>query len=92
MRKEEKDRLTDMLQEISYAYDRGDFWKAWSAMHKELSAMPVDPEEPCRPGTVTKEELALFDRGRIFRCRKLRQYLRRSWMLSVPSGRSRHRQ
>lgn len=69
MRKEEKEHLTDMLQEISYAYDRGDFWKAWSAMHKELSAMPVDSEEPCRPGTVTKEELALFDRSRIFRCR-----------------------
>lgn len=68
MRKEEKEHLTDMLQEISYAYDRGDFWKAWSAMHKELSAMPVDSEEPCRPGTVTKEELVLFDRSRKFHC------------------------
>lgn len=45
MKKEQKEKLLDMLQDISYAYEGGDFWKTWSAMQKELSAMPEEPED-----------------------------------------------
>ena len=69
MKREEKERLTGMMQELLRAHKKGGFKKAWSAMQKELSAMPVEPEEPRCFGTVTKEELALFDHGRKFHCR-----------------------
>ena len=77
MKKEEKEKLLDMLQEVSYAHEEGTFWKTWSAVHKELSAMPVEQEsdvpvtqeKPRMLGDVTVEELAAFDSSRKFHCR-----------------------
>ena len=37
----EKKVLLDLLQDISYAYENGTFWKAWSEMHKYLCALPA---------------------------------------------------
>ena len=44
MKQESKEKLVDLLQEISYAHGSGTFWKAWSAMHKTSSAMPAVPD------------------------------------------------
>lgn len=50
MKKEEKDKILDMLTEVSHAHEEGEgmFWETWSSMHKHVSEMPVD--DP--PGTI----------------------------------------
>ena len=36
MKKEEKEKILDMLQDISYAHEEGEdeFWQKWSEVHK----------------------------------------------------------
>ncbi len=40
MDKKLKKELLNYLQDISYAYEDGCFWKAWNAMHKFLWDQP----------------------------------------------------
>lgn len=53
MKREEKEKILDLLQDISYAHDEDDdrFWEKWSAIHKYVSGLTAD--DP--PGTLVTE-------------------------------------
>ena len=44
MKKEEKEKILDMLQDISYAHEEGEdeFWQKWSEMHKYISEQETE--------------------------------------------------
>lgn len=44
MKKEEKEKILDMLQDISYAHEEGEdeFWQKWSEMHKYISEQKTE--------------------------------------------------
>lgn len=45
MTKEVREKLLELLQQISYAYDDGGFWKAWASMQKYIWDYKVEEDE-----------------------------------------------
>ena len=46
MKKEEKEKILDMLQDIAHAHEAGEdeFWEMWSEVHKTISAQQEDDD------------------------------------------------
>ena len=40
-----KKEILEMLQNLSYVYDRGSFWKEWAELHKYVSDVEVIDKE-----------------------------------------------
>ena len=36
-----KNEILDLIQDLSYAYEEGSFWKEWSALQKYVSELEV---------------------------------------------------
>ena len=45
MTKEVREKLLELLQQISYAHDEGWFWKAWGEMQKYIWDYKVEEDK-----------------------------------------------